>query len=314
MNNLFDFILRYISWFVFLICEIISLVLLFTYNNYQGSIWMSSANVVTGKVYEVNAGVEQFFSLTDINEQLSKRNLYLEQRVQDLTSQIAAKTGDSALMKLENYELMKKFNLISAKVVSNSISKRDNLITIDKGEADGVRVILTAGERKSVQFQAGFRYDSEEYAAVQLGLDIPFKTAVPMSTDITVRLGKRLKTRAELTIHPRSFTRPTLSYEFRRNDVDVFLEGDRAYNVLFNQFQGELIPFNNDFRHFNIQLGLRWDYMHYRDALVAESSRRVTLKNEHFFSYLARLNYNSEDNWYFPTRGARFKAEYNERR
>ena len=139
MNNLFDFILRYISWFVFIICEIISLVLLFTYNNYQGSIWMSSANVVTGKVYEVNAGVEQFFSLTDINEQLSKRNLYLEQRVQDLTSQIAAKTGDSALMKLENYELMKKFNLISAKVVSNSISKRDNLITIDKGEADGVR-------------------------------------------------------------------------------------------------------------------------------------------------------------------------------
>lgn len=139
MNNLFDFILRYISWFVFLICEIISLVLLFTYNNYQGSIWMSSANVVTGKVYEVNAGVEQYFSLTDINEQLSKRNLYLEQRVQDLTSQIAAKTGDSALMKLENYELIKKFNLISAKVVSNSISKRDNLITIDKGEADGVR-------------------------------------------------------------------------------------------------------------------------------------------------------------------------------
>ena len=139
MNNLFDFILRYISWFVFLICEIISLVLLFTYNNYQGSIWMSSANVVTGKVYEVNAGVEQFFSLTDINEQLSKRNLYLEQRVQDLTSQIAAQTGDSSLMKFENYELMKKFNLISAKVVSNSINKRNNLITIDNGEIDGVR-------------------------------------------------------------------------------------------------------------------------------------------------------------------------------
>ena len=139
MNNLFDFILRYISWFVFLICEIISLVLLFTYNNYQGSIWMSSANAVSGKVYEVNAGVEQYFSLTDINEQLSKRNLYLEQRVQDLTSQIAAKTGDSALMKLESYELMKKYSFISAKVVSNSIDKRDNLITIDKGETDGVR-------------------------------------------------------------------------------------------------------------------------------------------------------------------------------
>ena len=139
LNNLFDFILRYISWFVFIICEIISLVLLFTYNNYQGSIWMSSANAVSGKVYEVNAGVDQYFSLTDINEQLTKRNLYLEQRVQDLSSQIAEKTGDSALMKLESYELMKKYSFISAKVVSNSIDKRDNLITIDKGETDGVR-------------------------------------------------------------------------------------------------------------------------------------------------------------------------------
>ena len=139
MNNLFDFILRYISWFVFILCEIISLVLLFTYNNYQGSIWTSSANVVTGKVYEANAGVEQYFSLTDINEQLTKRNLYLEQQVELLSSQIAEKTGDSALMKLESYELMKKYSFISAKVVSNSIDKRDNLITIDKGETDGVR-------------------------------------------------------------------------------------------------------------------------------------------------------------------------------
>nr|AIF26257.1 putative patatin-like phospholipase [uncultured bacterium Lq_015_M09] len=177
-------------------------------------------------------------------------------------------------------------------------------------DGDGVRVILSAGNRKSVQFHAGFRYDTEEYAAVQLGLDIPFKTAVPMSTDITVRLGKRLKTRAELTVHPRSFTRPTLSYEFRRNDVDVYLNGDRTYNILFNQFQGELVPFNHDFRHFNIQLGLRWDYMHYRDKLVAESSRQVALENEHFISYRARLKFNSEDNWNFPTRGARFNAEY----
>ena len=176
--------------------------------------------------------------------------------------------------------------------------------------ADGVRVILTAGDRKSVQLHGGARYDTEEYAAVQLGLDIPLKTAVPINTDITVRLGKRLKTRADLTIHPRSFTRPTLSYEFRRNDVDVYLNGDRAYNILYNQFQGEFTPINFDLRHFNLQLGLRWDFMHYRNKLGSETSKQVTLKNEHFFSYRARAEYNSEDDWNFPTRGARFKAEY----
>ena len=177
-------------------------------------------------------------------------------------------------------------------------------------EGDGVRVILSAGNRKSVQLHAGVRYDNEEYASLQLGLDIPFKTAIPINSDITLRLGKRLMARGELTVHPLSITRPTLSYSFSRNDVDIYLEGERDYNILYNQFQAEFIPINHNLRHFNIQYGLRWDYFHYRNKLGSETSKEVSLKNEHFYSYHARINYNSEDNWYFPTRGARFKAEY----
>ncbi|MBO4551448.1 MAG: patatin-like phospholipase family protein, partial [Bacteroidaceae bacterium] len=177
-------------------------------------------------------------------------------------------------------------------------------------ENDGVRVVLLAGNRKSVQFHAGARYDIEEHAAVQLGLDVPFKTAVPINADFTLRLGKRLVTRAELTVHPRSFTRPTFSYTFFRNDIDIYFNGDLDYNIRYNQFQAELLPFNFNLRHFNFRAGLRWDFMHYRDMLGSETSRQVSLKNEHFFSYRGRMNYNSEDNWYFPTRGARFNAEY----
>ena len=177
-------------------------------------------------------------------------------------------------------------------------------------EGDDVRVILSAGNRKSVQLHAGVRYDTEEYAAVQVGLDIPMKTAIPVSTDITLRLGKRMMARGELTVHPRSITRPTLTYAFRRNDVDIYSKGERDYNIRYNQFQAEIIPINHDLRHFNIQYGLRWDYMHYRNKLGTETAIQVVLKNEHFYSYHARVNYNSEDNWYFPTRGARFSAEY----
>ncbi len=177
-------------------------------------------------------------------------------------------------------------------------------------EGDGMRVILSAGPRKTVQLHAGVRYDTEEYAAVQLGLDIPLKTAIPVNTDITLRLGKRLMARGEITIHPRSFTRPTLRYSFHRNDVDIYMEGERDYNILYNQFQAELIPIDFDLRHFNLQFGLRWDYMHYRNKLGSETSTQVSLKNEHFFSYRAKMTYNSEDNWNFPTRGARFQGEY----
>ena len=178
------------------------------------------------------------------------------------------------------------------------------------GNEEGVRVILSAGDRKSVQLHAGVRYDTEEYAAVQLGLDIPLKTEIPVNTEFTLRLGKRLMASGEITVHPRSFTRPTLSYTFRRNDLDIFTEGDLDYNIRYNQSQCEFLPFNFNMEHFNLQLGLRWDFMHYRNKLGSDNAKQVTLKNEHFFSYRARINYNSEDNWYFPIRGARFKAEF----
>ena len=174
----------------------------------------------------------------------------------------------------------------------------------------GVRVVLSAGERKSLQFHAGVRYDTEENAAILLGLDIPLKTAIPVETDITLRLGKRVMARGEITIHPRSFTRPTFSYTFHRNDVDVYTNGDLDYNIRYNQLQAEFLPINFDLRHFNLQMGLRWDFLHYRNKLGSESAKEVTLKNQHFFSYRARLAFNSEDNWNFPTRGARFNAEY----
>jgi len=177
-------------------------------------------------------------------------------------------------------------------------------------EGNGVRVILSAGNRKSVQLHAGVRYDTEESAAVQLGLDIPLKTAIPIETDITLRLGKRLMARGEITIHPRSFTRPTFSYTFRRKDVDIYSFGDLDYNIRYNQLQAEFLPINFDLRHFNLQMGLRWDFFHYRNTLGSESVKLGTLENEYFISYHARLAFSSENNWYFPTRGARFNAEY----
>lgn len=174
----------------------------------------------------------------------------------------------------------------------------------------GYVVQLTAGKEKTSRLYVGFRFDTEEYAALQAGLSIPLKTTTPINTEITARLGKRLMVGADLTIHPRSFTRPTFSASFRRNDLDVYVNGDRAYNVVYNQTQAELTPINFNWRSFNLQLGIRWDYMHYSSNLNSDSTGISPLKNEHFFSYRARITYNNEDNWIFPTRGARFNAGY----
>ena len=124
-------------------------------------------------------------------------------------------------------------------------------------QVEGVRVILAAGNRKSVQLHTGVRFDTCEYAAMQLGLDIPLKTAMPVNTEITVRLGKRMMAGGDITVHPRSFTRPTLSYMYHRNDVDVYSKGNLDYNIRYNQSQAELLPFNFNLHHFNLQMGLR---------------------------------------------------------
>ena len=215
-------------------------------------------------------------------------------------------------MRVDLFYQTAECRLVPIKLPKPALQNLDYFYEKDKEwkESDGVQVVLSAGDRKSVQLHAGVRFDTEEYAAVQLDLDIPLKTAIPINTDITLRLGRRMMARGELTIHPRSFTRPTFSYAFRRNDVDVYTNGNLDYNIRYNQFQAEFLPINFDLRHFNLQMGLRWDYMHYRNKLGSETSRQVTLENEHFFSYRARLSYNNEDDWYFPTRGARFKAEY----
>lgn len=144
--------------------------------------------------------------------------------------------------------------------------------------ADGVRVTLSAGNRKSVQLHAGVRFDSEENAALQFELDFPLKSAMPINADFTLRLGKRMMVRGEITAHPRNFTRPTLSYTFWRNDVDIYKEGDLDYNIRYNQTQAEFLPINHSLGNFNIQAGLRWDYMHYRSKLGSDNSRLVSLK------------------------------------
>lgn len=139
MRNLLEFLAKYNHWFFFVILEVISLTLLFRFNSYQGSVFFSSANAAAGKVYEWDAAVKNFFSLTKINEQLNVRNLYLEQTVRKLTEQLAVSTGDSSRLQRTQMQILSEHKLIPAKVITNSIDKKDNFITLDKGSADGVR-------------------------------------------------------------------------------------------------------------------------------------------------------------------------------
>lgn len=141
MHNLTEFLAKHNHWFVFLVLEVVSMVLLFRYNSYQGSVWFSSANAVTGKVYEWDSAVESYFSLSGVNSQLTQRNAFLEQQVRMLDDSIArlTRSQEAAVTRLSSMVPFQGCRLIPAKVVANMVNKYDNLITIDKGSADGVK-------------------------------------------------------------------------------------------------------------------------------------------------------------------------------
>ena len=138
MRNLLDFLYKYHHWLVFILLEVVSVVLLFQYNSYQGSVWFSSASAVAGKVYELESKMTAYLSMAKENEELTMRNLYQERQLDQLRRLYAEATKDTTAAELKELEFLSQYKLIPAKVVENSIHKLENLITIDKGRKDGV--------------------------------------------------------------------------------------------------------------------------------------------------------------------------------
>ena len=108
MKNLLEFLTKYYHWFIFVVLEVASVILLFQYNSYQGSVWFSSANTVVGKLYEWRSDVESFFSLTTKNEELTLRNFYLERQVHELSAAYIELTKDTTVLERNGLKFLQR--------------------------------------------------------------------------------------------------------------------------------------------------------------------------------------------------------------
>lgn len=139
MQNLLAFFYRYYHWLLFILLEVASAVLIVQYNSYQGSVWITSANSVTGKIFEWQAAVEQFFRLERRDYLLTQRNMELEQKLWRARQQLLALQPDTAAVDSCLSHALDGLQIVPAKVVSSSLNRPDNLITIDRGRADGLQ-------------------------------------------------------------------------------------------------------------------------------------------------------------------------------
>jgi len=174
------------------------------------------------------------------------------------------------------------------------------------------RVVFIAGEKQSNLMSLGVRFDNEELVAMQANAAFPISSKMPMELDFTLRLGKRIMARVDWGFHPMSFLRPTISYTFRRNDINFYESGDRYYNLTYNHQNLDISPLNFTVRNFDVSIGVEWDHYFNNKMLINTEFHHgfEEMKNEHLFSYHAEVTYNSENEWYFPTRGSKFCARY----
>lgn len=182
-------------------------------------------------------------------------------------------------------------------------------------QPDGSRaakVIFIAGERKSNLMSLGVRFDNEELVALQANAAFPVSKKIPMQLDFTLRLGKRIMARVDWAFHPTSFLRPTVSYAFRRNDINFYETGDRYFNLTYNHQSLSVAPLNFTVRNFDFSIGVEWNHYFNNKMLInKELDHGISeASNEHLFSYHAQVDYNSENEWFFPTRGSKFKARF----
>ena len=78
--------------------------------------------------------MHSYIGLEEKNRQLAQHNLVLERRVEALQRLLDETSEDSVIE-----ERFSDYTVIEARVVNATVRKRNNYITINKGESDGVR-------------------------------------------------------------------------------------------------------------------------------------------------------------------------------
>lgn len=133
MRNLWIFLSRYNAFFFFIIFFTVGIILTIRNNSYQRSVTLNSTNEIVGTAYKRLNVIKRYLNLTQVNDSLAKENAVLK------TQLLAIASIDSTqITKVKDSVNHQQYTLIAAKVIKNSVTLTNNIITINKGAKDGI--------------------------------------------------------------------------------------------------------------------------------------------------------------------------------
>jgi len=180
-----------------------------------------------------------------------------------------------------------------------------------KETPEGYHLNFLLQEKYERRINLGIRFDSEEIASLLVNATADLKTRIPSRLALTGRLGKRYAARIDYTLEPMQQRNFNFSYMFQYNDINIYEEGDRAYNTTYKYHLAEFGFSDVWYKNFRFGLGLRFEYYKYKDFLFKKPEiSDLKVESEHFLSYFAQVQYNTYDKGRFPSKGSDFRAAY----
>jgi len=134
MKNLFLFLWRFKYFILFLLLEIFSFYLIFQNSNFHHAAFVNSSNAMAANVNESVKSMKDYLNLKKVNGDLATENARLRSMLKDsYYSDTASKKNVTDTVHHQQY------SLIAAKVINNSVNRRNNYLTLDIGSQQGIQ-------------------------------------------------------------------------------------------------------------------------------------------------------------------------------
>lgn len=159
------------------------------------------------------------------------------------------------------------------------------------------------------KLNVGFRFDTEELAALQANTDFYFGRQRESLASLTARLGKRTLARLGYSYQWDGGWQAGLAYQFDYKDMNIYNEGKLTLDLTFTH---QLVRMGaaKDWNNIQVSLGIDFDYYHYHDLLSLDPLASALFENSSLFSYFAGLVFNNLNERSAPTKGMSWAVSY----
>ena len=121
----------------------------------------------------------------------------------------------------------------------------------------------------------GFRFDSEEMAAILLNTTLTHKDLRGSRLSLTGRLSMNPYVKLNYSLGNTFLRRFELEYMFKYNNLDIYNKGKKTDNVDYGVHRVNLGGSDIYFRNFKLQLGVRYEYYNYESFLVSDKDHKI---------------------------------------